>query len=138
MSIICDTHEALFFKVYLPNVFSVVIGGFYRPPHCSIINFNNYINSTLFTDQRILRSKCMLVGDFNIDVLKIKERQSYNNCYNIVTENGFNLTIDKPTNFTRGIASFLLDHCSINCGYEFDSHVNNTGQQRFFIRDNFV
>ncbi len=55
LSIICDTHEALFFKVYLPNVFSVVIGGFYRPPQCSIINFNDYINSTLFTDQSILR-----------------------------------------------------------------------------------
>ncbi len=69
--VIYDTHKAFFVKIYFPNVFSVVIGDFYRPPHCSIINFNDYINSTLFTDQRILRSKCILVGDFNIYVQKL-------------------------------------------------------------------
>ncbi len=42
-----------------------------------------------------------------------------------MTDNGFNLTIDKPTYYTRGIASSLLDHFWINCGYEFDSHVND-------------
>ncbi len=40
-------------------------------------------------------------------------------------ENGFNLTIDKPTYCTRRIASSLLDHFWINCSYEFDSHVND-------------
>ncbi len=125
MSILCYTDEALSVKVSLPNVFSIVIGGSYRPPHCSIINFNDYINSTLFNNQHILRSKCIPLGDFNIDVLKINECQSYNNFYNIMTKNGFNLTIDKPTYCTRGIASSLLDHFWIIYGYEFDSHVND-------------
>ncbi len=42
-----------------------------------------------------------------------------------MTENGFNLTIDKPIYCTRDIASSLLDHFWFNCGFEFDSHFND-------------
>ena len=56
---------------------------------------------------------CTLIGDFNIDLLKIDEHEDTNYFYNILSAHGFRPLILQPTRITSSSAS-LIDNIFIN------------------------
>ena len=51
----------------------------YRPPDANIQTFNHFINDTLLPNvQAYSSAKCIIMGDFNIDLLRLGERQQAN------------------------------------------------------------
>ena len=124
---IYETHESLFVKVAIENSLSFVIGCIYRPPSRSIVDFNDYINGVLLADPLIFHNKCILVGDFNINLLEAANVLRFGNFVELMNEGGFNQVITEPTrlNDQSGLPSTLLDHIWINFEKEITSQVIN-------------
>ena len=108
------SHEALFVKISLKSSLSLTIGCIYRPPSASIVSFNEYL-STLFVEGQ-LRGKCIIMGDFNIDFLKVQNSISFRNFKDIMSENGYIMLINSPTRCSAqdGIATSIIDHAWVN------------------------
>ena len=87
--------------------------------------FNNYLYNILLIDERIMQHKCILMGDFNINMLNVNVRQSYADFSNCMEENGFRQIIDKPTRCVNGIPFSLLDHIYINFGDQYRAFVHD-------------
>jgi hypothetical protein len=114
LSIVSETHESLFVKITEINRFTYIIGAFYRPPRCKVTSFNNYIENILYTNEEILSSKCILLGDFNINLIKEQEKQLISNFVDVMTEGGFSQLVNNPTRCESGIPVTLIDHIWIN------------------------
>jgi hypothetical protein len=111
---IYETHESLFIRVSQPKQFSVVIGCIYRPPRCSLQNFNEYLNSVLFCNNKIIEGKTILVGDMNYNYLERNNVQVITDIVNTMNENGFQMEISKPMRCVNEKAETLLDHIYTN------------------------
>ena len=112
---IYNTHESIFLRISLKNAFSFVVGCIYRPPSCSIPLFCEYLHNSLLSNENILRSNCILIVDFNLDLLKIDQYLSIQTFSDLMTEGGFNQLISEPTRVNNdGLAVSLLDHIWVN------------------------
>ena len=77
-----DTLEGLFIDIYGDNLAKhITLGNIYRPPKC---NNNDQVISTFINELAPVITKLgkecsetIIVGDFNIDLLKVGERQKY-------------------------------------------------------------
>jgi hypothetical protein len=113
---IFETHEALFVKISSSCSFTFVIGCFYRPPSCSIVEFNEYLNNILLGNRLVYQHKCIFIGDFNIDLLKMDRLFAISNFIDIMKEEGFDQLITDPTRISdqTGLPNSLLDQIWIN------------------------
>lgn len=68
-------YERLFIKLNVPGLGDITVGGIYRPPSKSVNAFCEQLNDVL-TCLNI--SRCVLLGDFNIDVLNTSNSQVQN------------------------------------------------------------
>ena len=105
--------ENIFIEITLENNKKMLIGCFYRH-HTSIKFFVDeflldILNKVLMEKNKI----CTLIGDFNIDLLKIDEHEDTNYFYNIISAHGFRPLILQPTRITSSSAS-LIDNIFIN------------------------
>jgi hypothetical protein len=99
---------------------SVIIGNIYRPPRDNLENYNTFlaeIEQILHNFQRTNKD-VILVGDFNIDLLKIKERSIYNDYFETILSNGFFPKITYPTRITSS-SSTLIDNIFIKLSEHF-------------------
>ena len=104
--------ESLFIEVFLKNNKKMIVGTVYRH-HQSISYFiDNFLAEILHS---ISKSKkmCALMGDFNVDLLKIDQHDESNFFYNIMTANGFRPLILQPSRVTKSSAT-LIDNIFIN------------------------
>ncbi len=104
--------ESLFVKMSLNDEFSFL----FCLPSRSINAFADYLNNLFIANNFVLRNKCIFIGDFNVDYLKIDEFLSYRHLFDIMSERGIRQLIDKPTRLssTTGLAESLLDHIWVN------------------------
>lgn len=110
-----NTHESIFLRIRLKNAFSFVIGCIYRPPSCSIPLFCEYLHNSLLSNENIIRSNCILIGDFNLDLLKVDQCLSIQTFSDLMVEGGFTQLISDPTRVNnRGLTTSLLDHIWVN------------------------
>ncbi len=93
MSGIFNTYESLLVKVSIKNKLSVTVGCINRPP-LSIPLFNDYLNSVLFSNNMLL-GKCILMGDFNIDYIKIRDKASHHHFADIMSKTDFKMLIQE-------------------------------------------
>ena len=97
----------------------IVLGNIYKPPKQN----NNLENIQKFTEELVPilekiknnNVKFLLAGDFNIDVLKIKQRDEFSEFIDIMMNDGFFPTITLPTRFSTRSCS-LLDNIYFNQG----------------------
>jgi hypothetical protein len=111
--------ESLFINVTLPNGKKVAIGSIYRPnvhpTLSSTFLYNNFMEifsniiSNLLDDQ----IDFYLVGDFNIDILKINENVRASDYINLLFSFGLLQILTKPTRCSDNSAS-LIDHIITN------------------------
>ena len=73
-----DIWDGLFIEVKLNNYShsSLIIGNIYRPPRELFDNYKDFINDfeRILTSNEIQRHEVIIVGDFNIDLLKMYDR----------------------------------------------------------------
>jgi len=105
------TYEGLFIKTYLSNT-TCVVGVLYRPPGQNLIEFNIEIDDLLSSITRGTQTM-MLLGDFNIDLLKINEHKETNLFYNCLTSHQLIPAITRPTRITPD-SSTLIDNIFTN------------------------
>jgi hypothetical protein len=93
------------------NSRKLVLGNIYRPPRNNIDNYNTFINDLNLILSNFQRSKCdvAIAGDFNIDLLKIQDRQIFHDYFDTFISNGFIPKIVLPTRITNQ-SSTLIDN----------------------------
>ena len=104
--------ESLFVEIFLSNNKKLLVGALYRH-HQSISFFvENFLAEILHF---ITKSNkiCALMGDFNVDLLKIDQHEDSNLFYNVLTANGFRPLILQPSRVTNTSAT-LIDNIFIN------------------------
>ena len=109
---LCDS---LFIELKLKSLSNqqtkVILGNIYRPPHNSVQNHNSFIEALESTLDG-LSNNAILVGDFNYDLLKIKENIHINNFFDTLLSNGFIPKITLPTRITHQ-SKTLIDNCFV-------------------------
>ena len=106
---ICET---VFVEVKDKSKKKIVIGCIYRH-HTPISDFSSeFLEKTL---QKITKSKktCVLLGDFNIDLIKYDSNQGVSNFYDNISSHGFRPLILQPSRVTATSAT-LIDNIFIN------------------------
>ena len=118
----------------------LIIGCVYRPPRDQIDNYNTFISEIDCILSRFNRTKneVVLVGDFNIDLLKINERQVFYDYFETILSNGLIPKITMPTRLTDSHAS-LIDNCFVKLSSRFSQTTagillqNLSDHQPYFI-----
>ena len=91
---------------------NIVIGLIYRHPRIQYLKFAEAIEKNLVTLGKKYK-KTLILGDFNIDLMKFNVAGKITEYINLITSYGFNLGIDKPTRVTARSAT-CIDHVYSN------------------------
>lgn len=92
---------------------TLIIGNIYRPPRNNVDNYKYFTEDLEKNLQELNRSKdIVLMGDFNIDLLKINEKSYAKEFFETMTSNSLFPKITFPTRVTDSTAT-LIDNCFI-------------------------
>ena len=112
--------ESTFIEIIFPNKKNMIIGCIYRHPS-SNISIQKEIFEPVLDKIASEEKTCALMGDFNIDLLKVDSNEEANAYYNIVTSHFFIPFILQPT---RLKSKTLIDNIFIN-SIEYPSYSGN-------------
>ena len=102
--------ESIFYDISVAKNKKVLVGCIYRH-HTSLRSFvDDFLNKILSNTGKIT---CILLGDFNADLLKIDSHDDSNYFYNVLTSQSFRPLILQPTRVTATSAT-LIDNIFIN------------------------
>ena len=92
-----DIIESQFVVLTEPN--NIIVGVIYRPPNDKLDQFKQSLSEIL---QKIdlQKKKCFIMGDFNVDLLKVEESRRSNDVLNCMFLSSFYPLISKPTRIT--------------------------------------
>ena len=115
--------ESTFIELIFPQKRNMVIGCIYRHPTSalSISDFNTHYIEPLLDKISSENKICSIMGDFNIDLLKIDSNEDANSFYINMTSHFFAPFILQPT---RPISKTLIDNIFINT-IEYPSYSGN-------------
>ena len=135
-------HESIFIEIKFNNRKDLIVGCIYRHP-TSKISINDFADDHLdpLLNKISLEDKeCVIMGDMNINLLKINTNSAYGNFYNTFSSNNFSPFILQPT---RLIAKTLIDNIYFN-SLNYDSSSGNLLVEisdhliQYLILENFV
>ena len=110
--------EGLFIKIINQNYSrkNIIIGNIYKPPkesnNANIQTFLDELDSVI-SRLNLSQSNLILAGDFNINLLQIKERNLFNNYFEMLLTHGFVPQITLPTRFGENSCT-LIDNIFTN------------------------
>ena len=93
----------------------IIIGVIYKHPGCKVSGIDSFpqqlgnIMSTINKENK----QCYILGDLNIDGLRVNLNEHVKACFDNILENNFIPTITKPTRIFNNSVS-LIDHILIN------------------------
>ena len=98
--------EGLFIDIFGPQIDKkITLGNIYRPPKN---NNNNQTIESFIQEFRLVidlldrqKQTTIITGDFNIDLLKINERQRFQEYFDLFVTSGFLPKLTLPTRFSR-------------------------------------
>ena len=107
-----DILESIFIEASKEGKDKIIIGTIYKPPSNNYDDFETLLNSIL---QQIDKEKktCILMGDFNIDLLKYEHNNDTNRFIHQMYSSHFYPVINKPTRITASTAT-IIDNIFIN------------------------
>ena len=108
LSIKTDHLESIFIECYINN-HPIVIGMCYRRDGTPMQAFQEDLSTII----EQINSNCIIMGDFNIDLLKSDEEASVRDFINTMHEFAFKPIVTKPTRVFNNSAT-LLDHIWVN------------------------
>ena len=130
-------YESIFIELESKSNKNLVIGCIYRH-HTPINNFTaNFSEKILQTVCKEKNKVCAMLGDFNIDLLKVDKHDHTCDFYDIFTAFGFRPLVLQPTRVqttNRGTSATLIDNIFVN---DLD-HTSNGGNITASISDHFV
>ena len=85
---------------------AIVIGTVYKPPDTNVNIFNEHFNDLLRKISNE-RKKCIIMADFNIDLLKIDTNGQTTDFIHGMFASAFYPTISRPTRFTQQTATLI-------------------------------
>ena len=93
----------------------IIIGVIYKHPGCKMEGIDHFSNQLQKIMQIINKEKkqCYILGDLNLDGLKVNLNEHLRSCFDKMLENNFIPTITKPTRICNNSVS-LIDHIIIN------------------------
>lgn len=103
--------EAQFIEINMPAK-NMLIGIIYRPPNDTYKQFEDRLSAILRKINQE-NKKCYLMGDFNIDLLKLDLNDNSNSFINLMFSSSLYPTISKPTRITKSTAT-LIDNIFSN------------------------
>ena len=104
------------------NSKKIIIGNIYRPPHQNTDDINNFMSEISQLLDEIRKNKnILLCGDFNINLLKLKEVNIVNNFLEFFLGIGFAPRITVPTRLSKNSGT-LIDNFFI----KISEHYSNT------------
>lgn len=111
------TWEGMFVKIKVHGNTNLTVGNIYRPPRDLI---ENYTSFTKELEQQLLafNGNVLIGGDFNLDLLKIHERQIFNDYFDTVLSCGYIPKITLPTRITNNSGT-LIDNFFCKISNEF-------------------
>ena len=121
LGIFCEEiFESICVELKLNDKNKVLIAVIYRPPNNKINDFTDSLESFLININKE-NKKCYLMGDFNIDALKIGNNCTTDTFINQLLSSSFYPLITKPTRITERSATLIdniltnrLNNCNIN------------------------
>ena len=114
-------YESLFIETVMHD-HKVVIGVIYKPPESNTDTFVAHFSDVLGIISKE-RKHCILMGDFNLDLIKVDNNNQTKDFVHSLYTNAFYPTISKPTRVTEHSAT-LLDNIITNItGYSIKSGV---------------
>jgi len=112
-----NTWEGQFVKVKVNNDKFLTVGNIYRPPRDLIENYKTF-NDELQRNLRDLRGEVIISGDFNIDLLKIREKPVFSEFFETFLINGYIPKITLPTRLTSNNGTLIDNHfCKISTNF---------------------
>ena len=106
--------ESTFVEIINNNSNNTIVGCIYRHPSMSIKEFNDNFLETLFHNlSKESKKKIYLIGDFNIDLLKVNTHNQTGSFLDIVESNEFMPQILLPTRLTSR-SKTLIDNIFVN------------------------
>jgi hypothetical protein len=110
--------ECIITKINLKNDSfsqSIIILTVYRPPNTCMVQFNDHLDNVLNEIAKLIKTKeiLMIVGDFNIDLIKIAQHNNTHNFFNVLLAQNLVPVITKPTRLTE-FSSTLIDNIFIS------------------------
>ena len=122
----------------------VILGNVYRPPRENINNYTSFTESM----EQILQTlqnypNVMILGDFNIDLLKIKEKEHVNAFFYCMISSGYFPKLTLPTRITSNSRT-LIDNCFVKSLADLSDitsgilHQNISDHQPYFISLNKI
>ena len=108
-----DGYENIWIKIQNDAKLSLIIGAVYRHPNSNVNEFTKSLDVSLSKINQ-QHAKCVVLGDFNIDIMDNSPRPHVKNNYiNMLNSNTFQVLIDKPTRITPD-SQTLIDHVISN------------------------
>ena len=102
---------------------TLVIANIYRPPRDCINNYNLFMREfdEILQNLQMNNKTIVIAGDFNVDLLKIKDRSIFGDFFDIFLANGFIPKITFPTRITSH-SKTLIDNIFI----KYSTNVSKT------------
>ena len=118
LSIMKDHLETVFIECLLMEK-TVIVGMIYRRPETSVDRFME----DLVTMLNKIRGPCILMGDFNLNLLNVANNIKVQNFINVMRQFSFYPTVTKPTRVANNSAT-LIDHIWLNFDVDSDGSSN--------------
>ena len=92
-------HESTFIEIQLSNKKNLIVGCIYRHPNSGIStdDFLNYHLDPILQKISDENKQCVLMGDFNIDLLKINTNNDSIEFFNTLNSHFFSPYVVEPT-----------------------------------------
>ena len=132
-----DLWEGLLLKIKIQNNSNIYIYNIYRPPYYfSNDNMTDFISQINTTKSRLnlSKSQMFLLGDFNIDLLKIKENSVFKEYLDHMLSFGLSPSITLPTRITDTTAT-LIDNIFTNNNNSNTNNKNNNNLAGILLSD---
>ena len=116
-------HEASFVEIKLNNKKDLVIGCIYRHPtsKISINQFTDDYLEPILSKIALENKECIIMGDLNINILKINNNTAYDHLFNTFLSNNYSPFVLQPS---RLKSKTLIDNIYFN-SLKYTSHSGN-------------
>jgi hypothetical protein len=115
--------DGLFIEIYEKNANmakKLIIGNIYRPPRNNVDNYRNFIDeiNEIMSNLQRSRSEIVIVGDFNLDLLKMNSNIHIKEFFECMLSNGFVPKITFPTRLSNRHGS-LIDNIFVKLSNDY-------------------
>ena len=120
--------DGLFIEIHetvdhvIGNKKKLIIGNIYRPPRNRVDNYQTFIEeiNEIMSDLQRQRQEVIIVGDFNLDLLKIRSNVHIKDYFDMVIANGFIPKITLPTRLSHNHGT-LIDNILVKLSVDFST-----------------